>query len=73
MAISTLKEKIVLRLELDGGIVAGKQKIDPKTFSKIKTDATDENLYNTAIAISDLQEKDLMKVKRIETTNLIEE
>lgn len=73
MAISTLKEKVVLRLELDGGIVAGRQRITPKSYSTIKTDATDENLYNVATTIADLQEKDLLKVKRVETTNLIEE
>lgn len=73
MAINTLTEKVVLRLELDGGIVAGKQKVSPKSFSQIKTDVTDENLYNTATVLASLQEKDLMKVKRVETTNLIED
>lgn len=72
MAINTLKEKLVLKLELDGGIVAGKQKINSKSFSAIKTEATDENLYNTATTLASLQEKDLMKVKKVETTNLIQ-
>lgn len=73
MAINTLMEKVVLKLELDDGIVAGKQKISSKSFSQIKTDALDENLYNAATTISGLQDKDLMKVKRIDTTNLIQE
>lgn len=72
MAINTLKEKLVLRLELDGGMVAGRQKITSKSFSAIKTDATDENLYTTAESLAGLQEKDLMKVKKVETTNLIQ-
>jgi hypothetical protein len=73
MAIQTIKEKMTLKLELDGGIVAGKQKVDSKSFSQIKTTAVDEDLYNTAAAISGLQEKNLLKVKKIETTDLISE
>lgn len=73
MAIQTIKEKMTLKLEMDGGIVEGKQKVDSKSFSQIKTTAIDEDLYNTATAISGLQEKNLLKVKKIETTNLISE
>ena len=73
MAIQTVKEKMTLKLELDGGIVAGKQKVDSKSFSQIKTTAVDEDLYNTATAISGLQEKNLLKVKKVETTDLISE
>ncbi|MDR7857507.1 DUF1659 domain-containing protein [Tissierella sp.] len=73
MAIQTIKEKMTLKLELDGGIVAGKQKVDSKSFSQIKTTAVDEDLYNTATALSGLQEKNLLKVKKIETTDLISE
>lgn len=72
MAINTLKEKVVLKLELDGGIVAGKQKVTPKSFTQMKTNVTDENLYTVATTLAGLQEKDLMKVKRIETTTLSE-
>jgi hypothetical protein len=72
MAINTVREKVVLRLELDGGIVAGKQKISPKSYSQIKNDAMDENLYNAATTLAGLQQKDLLNVKRIETTNLIQ-
>ncbi len=73
MAIQTIKEKMTLKLEMDGGIVEGKQKVDSKSFSQIKTTAIDEDLYNTATAISGLQEKNLLKVKKIETTDLISE
>lgn len=72
MAIETVKEKLTLRLELDGGMVNGKQKIHPKTFAQIKTTADDTSLHNTAAAIASLQEKSLLKVQRIETTSLID-
>lgn len=71
MAIQSIKEKITLRLELDGGVVDGKQKIDSKSFTKIKATAIDENLHGAATAIAGLQDKDLVMVKKIETVSLI--
>ena len=73
MAIQTLKEKLTLRLELDGGIVDGKQKIKGKSFTQIKPTAEDEALYNTASVLSSLQSKDLLKVKKVETTSIFNE
>lgn len=73
MAIQSIKEKIALRLELDGGIIAGKQKIDSKSFTQVKTASTNEALHGTATAIAGLQERNLVKVKKIETTSLINE
>lgn len=73
MAITTVKERLSLKLELDGGIVNGKQKIQPKTLNNIKTDAADDNLFNTAVVLANLQNKELLKVKRVEETTLVEE
>lgn len=71
MAIKNVKEKTNLKLELDGGIVGEKQKVISKSYSKIKTDALDEELYETAVALQILQSKDLLNVKRIEEMSLI--
>ena len=38
MAIQAIAEKVSLKIELDGGIVDGKQKVNYKSFSKIKTE-----------------------------------
>ena len=73
MAIIVNKEKMALRLELDGGVVDGKQKIQSKTLNNIKTNATDDNLHGTAIALAGLQDKPLLKVKRVEETLLTQE
>ncbi len=73
MAIIAVKEKSTLRLELDNGIVDGKQKTLSKSFTKVKTDAADEDLHGTAVAISNLQSKDLIKVKKVEEVSLISE
>lgn len=73
MAVNPIKEKTTLKLELDNGVVDGKQLVKSKNYNKVKTTATDEELYNTAVAIAGLQSRDLLKVKRIEEITLIEE
>lgn len=73
MAINAIKEKVVLKLELDGGMVGDKQKVNSKSFSKIKTTAGDQALHTTASTLAGLQDETLMKVKRIETIDLIQE
>ena len=55
-----------LKLELDGGVVDGKQKIESKTCSNINLTATDENILSAGEILSGLQEKTLINVKRIE-------
>lgn len=72
MAINTMKEAVILKLEFDAGLVDGKQKVKSKSFSKIKTNVVDDNLYGTATSIASLQEESLLNVKRIETTSLTE-
>lgn len=73
MAIENLKERTTLRLQFDGGVVDGKQKVITKSFSQIKTTASDEELYNTANAIAHLQNKNLMFIKKVEVSSLWEE
>ena len=73
MAIIAVKEKSTLKLELDNGIVDGKQRVLSKNFTKIKTNAADEDLHGTALAIGNLQNKDLLKVKRVEEISLVAE
>lgn len=73
MAIQELTEKVTLKIELDGGVVDGRQKINSKSFSKIKTDVTNEDLHGTAATMAELQEKDLVGIKRIQTSQLTEE
>lgn len=61
-----------LKLELDNGVVDGKQKIDSKTYSNISLSATDENILSAGELISGLQEKALINVKRIEEAIITE-
>ena len=71
--ITSVKEKLALKLELDNGVVDGKQKIQSKTLNNVKTMAADENLHGVATVLASLQNKDLLKVKRVEETVLVEE
>lgn len=73
MAIVNVKEKVALKLELDAGIVDGKQKIKSKSLSKVKTDALDEDLHGTATALAALQTRNLINVKRVEESKLVNE
>ena len=73
MAMIRTKEKKELILELDGGVVNGKQKLVQKRFSNIVSNASDEKIYTVAIAIVGLQEKSLLKVNVRDTDLLTEE
>lgn len=70
MAVNSIKEKTVLRLEYDAGMVGDKQKVQTVTYSRIKDSATDESIYNTALAIQSLCEKSVLNVKRTDDTKL---
>lgn len=73
MAVIGIKEKTSLRLELDNGIVDGNQRVMSKTFSKIKTDAEDQDLHEAAIVLGSLQNKEVLNIRRIEEILLEEE
>jgi len=68
MAIETTIGKRSLKLELDGGIVDGKQKVVNKTFNNVKIDALDDNIHLCGSLLSNLQSKSLLQVKKVEET-----
>lgn len=72
MAVSSLKEKTLLKLEFDAGIANDKQQYSRVTYSKVRTDATDEAMYAVGAAIANLSEKQLLNVKRSDDTKITE-
>lgn len=50
-----------------------KQIVKSKTYSKLKVDAAKENVYGVAKSLSGLQELPLLKVKKVEEVELLEE
>lgn len=73
MAIKTTKEKTNLKLQLDGGIVDERQRVISKSFTKVKAEALDEDLYQVAKALEGLQNNALLNVLRVEETSIEEE
>ena len=67
MATSML-EKRNLRLEHDAGIVNGKQQLKTQSIPDIKSDASDDGLYAVAIAYQALSAKEVMNVKKVDTS-----
>ena len=67
MATSML-EKRNLRLEHDAGIVNGKQKIITQSVTDIKPDANDDGLYAVGTAYNALSQKEVLNVKKIDTS-----
>lgn len=72
MVNASLQTKSLI-LEYDMGVVNGKQVIKNKSYSNIRETATDEGLFNTATTLSSLQERDLLSVKKRETSRISSE
>lgn len=73
MAILSNKERVTLKLELDGGIVDGRQRTSTKNINNMKLDATDEAIHGTGLALTGLQSKEVLKIKKVEELTLVEE
>jgi len=67
MAVNTVLKSSKIKLELQNGLDdQGKEIIKSKTLSSVKTDATDEGIYDSMVSITELQQLPLMAVKRID-------
>lgn len=64
---TSIFEKRLLKLEKDNGVVDGKQRLSTQSFSDIKADATDENLYAVSTAIDALSSKEVLNVKKVDS------
>ncbi len=68
--MAATKEKITLRVVLDGGEVNGKQKYIRKNFSNITLSAEDLALYEAGEALSQLFEADTTSIEKVEVSAL---
>lgn len=73
MAIRPITSNLRLKLELDGGMEGDKQIIKSKTFSRIKAEAGNEDLYQVGVSLGQLQEYPVEAVKKLEEIELVEE
>lgn len=59
-----------LKIIYDGGLVNGKVKLVGRTYTNVNPECTSENLNMTAQKIIELQNKDVIKVLRVDKTQI---
>lgn len=74
MAITSVIKDTKLKLQLDGGLnEKGNPIVKSKTFSKVKTDAANDNLFSVAESLAGLQDMPLIGIKRVDEIDLQQE
>lgn len=73
MAVNNLPTSVVLRMRLQTGVDDDGDPIySNKNLSNVKVDAQDQDIYDVAIALTQLHEHELVSVMRIDTAKLEE-
>jgi len=73
MAVEKIPTQTVMRLRFQTGVDGeGNPKYLTKSLSNVKHDSVDEDIYDTALVLADLQEHDLSEIHRIDTAGLHE-
>jgi len=72
MGVTVLNNLAGLRLKFDLGKdeLTGNTKVKSKTFSNVKHNASNEDVYEVAKAIESLQEYPLLEIAKIDNTTL---
>ena len=70
MVVNEMQNPSSLRIKLDLGMVDGKTKVKSKTFSSVKPDASEQNVYEVAEALMELQEYSTIEIAKIDNTTL---
>lgn len=73
MAVIANKDRVTLKLELDGGVVDGRQRTSTKSINNMKLNSSDEAIHGTGLALTSLQSKDVLNIKKVEEMTLTEE
>ena len=72
MPVTVLNNQSGLRLKFDLGMnpLTGKTKVKSKTFSNVKYNASNEDVYAVALALESLQEYQVIEIAKIDNTTL---
>ncbi len=70
MAVVEIKNPSTLKIKYDAGMVNGKVKIITKSYSNLKHNASLDDAFAVAYAISNLQEHSLSDVFKIDSTTI---
>lgn len=74
MAVTANQADSKLKLVFNAGVDENNKDImKNRTYANVKTTATNENLYNLAVSISDLQSYELSNIVRYEEYQLVNE
>ena len=68
--VNEMKNPSSLIIKLDLGMVDGKTKVKSKTFSNVKHNASNEDVYEVASAIESLQQYPVLEIAKIDNTTL---
>ena len=73
MAVKVGNNPAGLRLKFDLGRddLTGKTKVKSKTFSNVKYNASNEDVYAVALALESLQEYQVIEIAKIDNTTLV--
>ena len=73
MAVDTRPLSTSLQLRLDmGNDESGKKIIRSKSFNGVKSDISDQDIYDTAIGIASLQSHELVAVRKAASVEYVE-
>lgn len=74
MAIIITENPSGLKMKFDCGKdpITGRSKVKTKTYSNLKHDALDADLYDVSVIISDLQVNSVLEVTRVDSSILSE-
>ena len=70
MAVVEIKNPSTLKIKYDAGMVNGKVKIITKSYSNLKHDASLQDAFDVAEAVSDLCEHTLSDVLKVDNTTI---
>ena len=74
MALNTMVQDSKLKLQFDGGLdEKGNTIVKSKTLSKVKSTATNDDVYEVATTLSGLQTLPLLSVRRIDEVEITQE
>ena len=70
MAMYPVEQPSSLKIRLDLGTEDGKAKTRSRTYSNVKVDATDQDVYDVANAITELQKHSVLDIIKQDYTSL---
>lgn len=72
MAVTALNNPSSLRVKLSLGKVDGKDKRITKTYSHLKHDALEQDIYDVGVSLMSLQEHILLEICKVDNTTIAE-